>query len=176
VGIVTVGLIMVTTLIIFATPVFKKSPQKYLIDSAISLLYLLHIIAMAKGLYEHGNIDLLLHTYGGFLCFFAIWIIATQQKKKLSIKTICLIGILGTLCIGALWEGFEWMWDTAMEYSNMPKAQKGTIDTITDMLANGGGAVLAAVSIQIKHIYKKVINIHIPPQSKKLSIDQKIVV
>ena len=105
-----------------------------------------HIIALTYSLYFLLPwLDVPMHFVGGvFSALVLIWFFfySTYVGLSKSVSQILVVGILGALLVGSLWELFEFI-------SGVPREGKYVIDTTIDLVMDVVGAALATTFILI---------------------------
>ncbi len=117
--------------------------------------------------------DILLHTLSGALMFiFAMSLLLIMDREhRIIFKSpffVVLFGVSFALAMGSLWELFEWFMDSSFG-TNMLKVglgegmQSGLEDTLTDLLNNTQGALIAGFLgyFELKYHWKEKVFEHI---------------
>ena|SRR3989338_1396265 len=127
--------------------------------------------------------DKFLHFQSGLLLgaagYVLVYILNEHQKLKLDLSPalISIFAVTFSLSIGVIWEMFEFAADSyfSQHIANHPYFQESNIDTMWDLIAAGGGALIVSVAgyfwmfrhkrlpftPQLLRIFKKRLNINL---------------
>lgn len=110
-------------------------------------LYAAFVLGEVRNYYErYWWWDLLLHSFSalvmGLLGFLLVYVFYMTNRIRLAPVYVAMVSFGLAVTIGTLWEVFEFLMDWSFGF-NMQKS--GLVDTMTDLMVNIGGAVVAAV-------------------------------
>lgn len=126
------------------------------VSCVTAVLLAAHIVfGMQMALYETSLLyDKVMHLIGSGaiagLLLLAIHGYCSRNHIKLPSWLFAALVFCGTLTAGTLWEIFEF----AMDQTGMFYAQRGLQDTMIDLLADAGGAILLVALFAIAHLVK----------------------
>jgi len=137
-------------------------------DLLILLIILFHIIGMVEGLYAYPFFDDFLHILGGAFLGILIYSILFSLNHLRSIYLhpymITLFTVSLALTFGVLWEFFEYFWDAVITPgSNLPPAQLGLTDTLTDLFWDIVGSLMAITVLSMFSKTKLAVKIMVQP-------------
>lgn len=148
--------LFVALIALFATfiPEILSKRNIFIIPSDIQLIIILFIFAslylgsLRSFYYRFWWWDFMLHTSSGlnlgFVGFFALYFLNHEKNIDMFLSPIfiALFAFAFAVCIGALWEIYEFSMDSLLGL-NMQK--NGLVDTMWDLIADSLGGVISAV-------------------------------
>lgn len=148
-------LLFLTSIILLSTflPAIIKRNYKIVLPIEFEMVLTLFIYASMflgeiKGYYAKFLWwDLVLHAGSGlilgFVGFLIVYVLYSQKKIVMSPFFVALFSFCFAVAIGTVWEIFEFSVDSLLRL-NMQKS--GLVDTMWDLILDGGGAIVAAVT------------------------------